>query len=132
LLSIIDEAAASALAAWRRQHTLFAQVSPTTTTDGCYRQLAEAGIEHPLHKIDVVDRVLHERRAGFADLRSLVVAELQVALRSLVRKLDPARPLLLFADHGFRISADGRELVHGGASTLERTVPVIEYAVGQG
>jgi hypothetical protein len=132
LLSIVDEVAEVALSAWHRTRTLFARVSATTTTDGCYRQLAEAGIEHELHKANAVDRVLHERRAGFNDIRSLVVAELQVALRGLVRKLDPAQPLLLFADHGFRISADGKELVHGGASTLERTVPVIEYQVGQG
>jgi hypothetical protein len=132
LLSIVDEAVGAALGAWHRTRTQFALVSPTTTTDGCFRQLAESGIAHPLHKVDAVDRVLHERRAGFADLRSLVVAELQIALRSMVQKLDPAQPLLLFADHGFRISADGRELVHGGASTLERTVPLIEYQVGQG
>ena len=37
----------------------------------------------------------------------------------------PATPLLVFADHGFRIAPDGRSYVHGGSSTLERTVPVL-------
>jgi hypothetical protein len=31
----------------------------------------------------------------------------------------------VFADHGFRLSADGRGYTHGGPSTLERIVPVL-------
>jgi hypothetical protein len=43
-------------------------------------------------------------------------------------ELDTSRPLVVFADHGFRLAEDGRAFVHGGNSTLERLVPVIRFA----
>jgi hypothetical protein len=39
--------------------------------------------------------------------------------------LDPAIPVAIFGDHGFRLDREGKEFVHGGRSTLERIVPVL-------
>jgi len=33
--------------------------------------------------------------------------------------------VVIFGDHGFRLAPDGRGFVHGGGSTLERLVPVL-------
>jgi hypothetical protein len=95
-----------------------------TTTDALYRELASAGIQHPLEKVNAVDTLLHERFPSFDDLARLAAAELRIACRGLARRLDAARPLLVFADHGFRIAAGGTSYMHGGGSTLERLVPV--------
>jgi hypothetical protein len=57
----------------------------------------------------------------------LARGELEIAFRRLAQKFDPANPLLIFGDHGFRMKADGTSFTHGGASTLERLVPVIKF-----
>jgi len=33
---------------------------------------------------------------------------------------------MISGDHGFRISRDGKRYEHGGSSTLERVIPVIQ------
>ena len=73
------------------------------------------------------------RRGGallFEDLVRLALAELATEARALLRDLDPRRPLIVTADHGFRLAPDLRRYVHGGPSTLERLVPVIELQAG--
>lgn len=110
---------------WRLEEVEFAMVSKETTTEACYRQLIEAGIRHPLEKINCVDSILHERFLPFVDLHHLVVAELRIACNKLEKRLDAGRPLVIFADHGFRLARDGNSYQHGGASVLERTVPVL-------
>ena len=54
-MPVIDEV----LFSWQCEELEFALVSPTTTTDGCFRSLAEAGIKHELVKVNAVDRLLH-------------------------------------------------------------------------
>lgn len=130
LLPALLRALPELLPAWRLESTDFAAVAPLTTTDAFFGELAAHGINHPLAKADAVDHLLHGRFPPFAELERLAVAELHIALKPLAKRLDPARPLLLFADHGFRIDARGRAFVHGGASTLERVVPVVELGKG--
>jgi hypothetical protein len=83
-------------------------------------------VRRPLEKIDVVDELLHRRSLRFDELCSLALAELRIALGRVRDRLDPQRALVVFADHGFRLDPDdGRRWSHGGASTLERVVPVL-------
>lgn len=103
----------------------FARVSRVSTTDGWLSSLAGAGVNHPLLKLNGVDRLLHEREAVFGELETLARAELELGLTRLAKGLDRARPVLVFADHGFRLDREGRRFAHGGASTLERVVPVV-------
>lgn len=126
LLSRARDVLTAALPAWVQGMTVFARVRPPTTTESCLAALAAEGVNRPLHKLGGVDRLLHERTCAFSDIQRLVAAELDVALRQLGKRLDASQPLLLFADHGFRLAADGRGYVHGGFSTLECVVPLIE------
>ena len=98
----------------------FALVSTSSSTDAFYRGILGEGLNRTFEKIDAVDRLVHQRRLTIQDLDRLARAELQIALKQLVPRLDPAKPVVVFGDHGFRLSADGREFVHGGPSTLER------------
>ncbi|HYU16813.1 MAG TPA: hypothetical protein VEL05_12095, partial [Candidatus Acidoferrum sp.] len=107
----------------------FATVGPTTTTESLYRELAGRGVDHPFEKVNAVDRVIHERDAPFEDLCRLAIAELRLALGGLRKRIDAGRPLVVFGDHGFRLRADGRAYVHGGASTMERIVPVLRLGM---
>ncbi len=109
---------------WRIARVTYATVGQQTTTKACYERLIEAGLDHPFEKVDVVDNLLHDRFLPFKDLCAIAIAELRAELRQ--RSLDPTRPLVVFADHGFRLSADAQRWEHGGSSALERVVPVIE------
>jgi hypothetical protein len=75
--------------------------------------------------------VVHGRAAAFDDLCRVGLAELRLELGGVRKRLDPARPLLVFGDHGFRLERDGKSYRHGGASTLERTVPVLHMSAGR-
>ena len=120
-LLILDEL----LPSWRLTDVDFAEVGEATTTDDFYRRLAGAGVNRAFEKIDAIDRLVHERFVPFCDLVRLASAELVVACRAVKSRLDPARPLLVFADHGFRLGPRGRGWTHGGRSTLERIVPLL-------
>lgn len=124
LLGPLQPVLFKALSEWSPQAARFATVGPDTTTDGCYRDLLGANIDHELHKIGVVDELIHAGATPFDELIALATTRLEGALRRQVGRLDPQRPLLVFADHGFRLARDGRGYGHGGGSTLERVVPV--------
>lgn len=109
---------------WHQHPPQFATVSGPTTTGGCYSALVAAGINHSFAKLDTVDALVHAEDESFATLTGAVANKLATALRRLLPKLDPERTLVIFADHGFRLAANGRGYAHGGASTLERVVPV--------
>ena len=130
LLGTLLEAARQHLPGWRAGPPGFAQVSARTTTRGFYAELLASGRGRALEKLDAVDALLHERSVAFEDLVRLVEAELAVGLRGIRARLDPGRPVLLLADHGFRLAPDGRSYRHGGASTLERVVPLVRLEVG--
>jgi hypothetical protein len=87
--------------------------------------LAESGFDRKLKKINRVDTLLHERFLPFDEFARLALAELAIACRATRARLDPRSSLLIFADHGFRLSADGRSYHHGGTSTLEQLVPIL-------
>ncbi len=124
LLDMLAAELAALFPAWRLESASFALAPGATTTDAFYRELAAAGTRHPIEKVNTVDRLLHERFLAFDDLCRLAATELRIACRSLRSTLDAERPLLLFADHGFRIAPDGGSYLHGGGSTLERLVPL--------
>ncbi len=110
---------------WRPDRLEFAQVSPPTDTNRFFSELLQQGINHPLEKINALDRLLHQRSLPFADLEQLADAEIHAVARAMATRLDPARPLRVLADHGFRLGRDGWAYVHGGGCTLERVVPVL-------
>ena len=114
------------LPGWTLERTTFAHVDGSTTAR-FYDQLAEAGVNHALEKVDVVDVLLHDRSPSFDDLCALAAAELRVALKPILKRIAaPARrSLLVIGDHGFRLAADGRGWQHGGSSTLECVVPAL-------
>jgi hypothetical protein len=105
----------------------YALAPRATTTDAFNRLLLEARIEHPFEKMDVLDRLLHDRQLPLDDLVRIARAELGATLSRLRGRIDRSRPLLLFADHGFRLARDGRRWLHGGASALERIVPLFRF-----
>ena len=115
---------------FRLASTMFARVAAPTTTDGLYRALAGAGIQHPLEKINCVDSILHARFEPLDVLSRLIVAELQIACNPIRPRIDASSSLLIFGDHGFRVSKDGRAFQHGGDSALERVVPVFRLVRG--
>jgi hypothetical protein len=128
----------AAMEKWKRKSTGYAWVSAETTTDAFYRDLigGQAGTSDAtppadgsprLEKINAVDGLVHARSADFEELVRLATAEFAIELKRLTKRLDASRALLVFADHGFRIAPDGRRFAHGGASTLERLVPVLRY-----
>ncbi len=110
---------------WRQERMEYALVSPITTTDEWYRNLVEVGTNRGIEKLNAVDTLLHQKLLPLNDLWRLASAQLMVDCRKLSAQLPADRPLLIFADHGFRISADGRKFCHGGDSALERLVPLI-------
>ncbi|CAM2067882.1 DUF6079 domain-containing protein [Sulfidibacter corallicola] len=115
------------LSHWQYDKTLFATVSPSTTTDAFYQLLADLDPGRGFIKRDFVDHLVHEFSGDFRDLEARVVAELKIAWTGLREKLDRTRPVLVFADHGFRFDEDDSRLEHGGDSTLERLVPLLRY-----
>jgi len=123
LQSIIDHS----FNAWQRKGLRFADVSADTTTDGFYRQLLNHDIDHPFEKCNVIDQLIHRCKLPFDDLGKLAATELDIALKMALPKFDRSRDLVVFADHGFRLSADGRCYEHGTGSRLEQIVPVWHY-----
>jgi hypothetical protein len=126
LLETVRESLDMLLPEWRLVRAGFAQAPTPTTTDAFNHALLEGGIQHTFVKVEVVDQLIHERFLSLDDLGRIALAELQASTRRLRRRLDPAQAVLLVADHGFRIAADGRSYQHGGRSTLERVVPVLD------
>ena len=120
------------LNAWTREKSRFATVSANTTTDGFYRQLLNYDIDHPFEKCNAIDQLIHRCTMPFGDLAELAATEIEIALKSLLPKLDPNKDLLVFSDHGFRLSADGRYYEHGTGCLLERIVPVWYYVSTSG
>ena len=125
LLSTIRSLLPGALPQWQLRSVDFALVSHRTSTDAFYAGLIEQEFKKSFDKIDAVDHLIHERNVGMEDLARLARAELEIAFRKLSRRLDATKSVLIFGDHGFRLSTDGRSFTHGGPSTLERLVPVL-------
>jgi hypothetical protein len=123
LLKPLEPMLRKVFSAWTYRAPLFAQV-PATTTDACYRELLDADINHAFEKTNVIDELIHQQGTPFNDLVALAITQLEIACRRLLPRFDPSQCVLIFADHGFRIAADGHSYRHGGASTLEKVVPV--------
>jgi len=113
---------------WRLKAVAIGRVSSSTLTGRFYQQLIDDGFKKTFHKIDAVDKLIHSRGADLAALSRLVKAELEIALKPLREELNAVQPVLIFGDHGFRISPDGTCFTHGGPSTLERLTPTFLLA----
>jgi len=109
---------------WKLSSVEYAAVSRQTSTEAFYLGLIGGDLTKSFEKIDAVDSLIHERKLSFADLKKLVRAELEVAFRKIIQRLDPGRPVLIYGDHGFRLAPDGSGFMHGGPSTAERLIPV--------
>jgi hypothetical protein len=125
LLRVTAELLPECFPRWKNGGPAFAQVSERTTTGDFYNQVIEQKFGKTFEKIDAVDRLVHERRASMEELARLAKAELGIAFRRLNLRLDPSLPILIFSDHGFRLSQDGTAFTHGAASTLERLIPLL-------
>lgn len=125
LLNMLEQEADNWFPKWKLNHTTFASVTVVTNTDAFYSLLFQSDTQHSMEKINVLDKILHERFPPFEDLERLATAEIRAEARAIGKRLDTDRPLLVFADHGFRIAKDGTAFVHGGDSTLERVVPLV-------
>jgi hypothetical protein len=119
LKTVLDQS----LPHWKLKAVRFGQVSSPTLTGRFYQQLIDDNFKKSFHKIDAVDQLIHSRAADLTALSRLVNAELEIALKRLREQFDPAQPIFIFGDHGFRISSDGARFAHGGPSTLERLAP---------
>jgi len=113
---------------WRLRSMDFALVSPSTSTESFYTSLIEQEFHKSFHKIDTVDHLIHQRDLNMEEVARLARTELEIAFRKLGPRLDPAKPILIFGDHGFRLASDGKGFVHGGPSTLERLTLVLLLA----
>ena len=125
LLDAAKDCLKECLRTWKLVRVDFAMVSEKTSTDAFYTALVDDGLQKSFVKIDEVDALIHRRRCSPGELAQLVRAELRIALNRLSSRLDPERPLLIFGDHGFRLTADGTAFSHGGQSTLERLALVL-------
>jgi hypothetical protein len=128
LMKKIEEKFSEFLPHWKLASRKFGAVSSPTQTHQFYLDLLNHCGGKKLEKINAIDRLLHDCRSSFDDLVKRSLMELEISLKPIVKRLDPSIPLLLFADHGFRLAPDGQSFIHGGASTLERIVPVYHLA----
>jgi hypothetical protein len=98
----------------------FAIVNERTSTDAFYVSLLDREFNKAFKKINAIDNLIHERALDYCGLQRLAAAELEIAIKRLMPRLDPGKPVLLFGDHGFRLARDGKGFTHGASSTLER------------
>jgi hypothetical protein len=125
ILRTLEEILPSCFPHWKTHSVEYALSSPESTTDAFYRTLIDGGIAYSFEKINAVDERLHAKKESLPDLARVARAELEIAFRRLIPKLDAGKPVLIFGDHGFRLALDGRGFTHGGRSTLERLVPIV-------
>ena len=121
-MGLLQELLPAILPTWKFEDIVFGLSAPESSTDAFYRDLLNGDIKKSFEKINAVDNVIHTRGSDFGDLRRLAKAELEIAFKRLVPRLDATRRLIIFGDHGFRLSLDGRSFSHGGPSTLDRLV----------
>ena len=124
LLSSLRSVLPACLPHWKLQNVEFALVSEQTSTEAFYMGLIGGDLTKAFEKINVVDQLIHARKLGLQDLAKLARAELEVSFRKIAGKFDSGKPVLVFGDHGFRLTQDGSGFSHGGSSTVERITPV--------
>ncbi len=105
---------------WQSAPLEYAWTGNPTNTDAFYQRLLAEGFSKSFEKANAIDELIHGRKLNLADLKSLAGIELEIAFRKIIPRLNPALPVIIFGDHGFRLSSDGRNFIHGGNSTLER------------
>ena len=126
LLAWIKEKLPQWLPGWEIGQVEFVKVSVKSTTDAFYRSLLDSEAMPVFAKINAIDEQLHERFLPFGDLQNVLAAEIPIALKRKLGAFQTDAPLMISGDHGFRISSDGKRYEHGGRSTMERVIPVIQ------
>ena len=126
LLAWIKDKLPQWLPGWEIGQVEFVKVSVKSTTDAFYRSLLDSEAMPVFTKINTIDEQLHERFLPFGDLQNVLAAEIPIALKRKLGAFQTDAPLMISGDHGFRISSDGKRYEHGGSSTLERVIPVIQ------
>jgi hypothetical protein len=126
VLETLLEKAPASFPHWKVEKLRFARVASKTTTDQFYRDLLDSVGAKSLEKVNTIDNLVHSQGNNFEELLERLEAELEIAGKRLSKKLDSSRELLMFGDHGLRLASDGTKFCHGGASTLERVVPVLK------
>jgi hypothetical protein len=124
LMNAVRDLMPGCFSQWQLRTIDFAMVSTRTTTEAFYLDVLRQEFRKPFEKVDSVDALIHGRQLNLPDLARVARAELEIAFKKLLPRLDPAKPVLIFGDHGFRLAPDGIGFTHGGASTLERLTPV--------
>ncbi len=124
LLNIIISHLSNWFPGWKINRTDFCMAPNKTTTEEFYKEILQ-GERVKFLKINVIDEQIHQRFLEFNNLQKIVITELSIAIKDILKHLDNDKPLMISADHGFRISADGKTYQHGGSSTLESVIPVI-------
>jgi hypothetical protein len=109
---------------WKFDRLEFAAVSEKTSTEAFYLGLIGGDLTKVFEKINAVDALIHNRKLQMKDFARLAEAELEIAFRKMIGRLDRSRPILIYGDHGFRMALDGTGFTHGGSSSLERITPV--------
>jgi hypothetical protein len=126
LLAWIKDNLPQWLPGWEIDRVEFVKVSVKSTTDAFYRSLLDSEAAPVFAKINTIDDQLHERFLPFGDLQNVLAVEIPIALKRKLGVFQTDAPLMISGDHGFRISRDGKRYEHGGSSTLERVIPVIQ------
>ncbi len=126
LLAWIKDELPQWLPGWEIGKIEFVKVSVKSTTDAFYRSLLDSEAAPVFAKIDTIDEQLHERFLPFDDLQNVLAVEIPIAIKRRVGEFQTDTTLMISGDHGFRISRDGKRYEHGGSSTLERVIPVIQ------
>jgi hypothetical protein len=128
LIDTIRAVASDCMAQRRLLSVECVTVGERTSTEAFYLALIEQEFSKPFDKINAVDQLIHERNLSFEGLIRLARAELEIALKRLLPRLDPSKPVLIFGDHGFRLAPDGRGFTHGGRSILERLTLALQFS----
>jgi hypothetical protein len=108
---------------WQVDQMGFMQISSPSTTANFYQQLTDERHQHSFEKINCLDDKIHHSFLPYEDLMNVVKAELKFSIKQCLTKMEANQPLLIFADHGFRIDKSGKKYSHGGSTTIEQVTP---------
>lgn len=122
----VKKALETSLRSWHLVTESFAVVDSPTSTDQFYRCLLELRAGKAINKVNAIDTLIHSE-SQYGDILQKLGGLVGAALRKKNQEFDTTLPILVFGDHGFRLSRDGRSFYHGGPSTLERIVPVLKW-----
>ena len=120
LFQVAQEAIARSFNQWQVLAPDYVWTGDRSGTDDFYQLMLAEGVGRSFEKANAIDELIHRRRLNLDELGALAKLELEIAFKRILSQLNPRLPVVLFGDHGFRLSSDGQRFAHGGNSTLER------------